>query len=755
MPSSIPEGSQPKYRFFRVTEVGATSPTNLDRIRANFEQLWGGKPSQERCDLNLVVFGAVDFLSIQEVPDLKALAVPPMRKVSRFQRTVGAWSSKSPPSWSLERPYVAVCHVKLNPTADLLVGDRLTERVAHWVNNKDHGLALHGIDSSRFIIIQTAKQLTTLEEFAWELRELDLNKLDLDVNIEPATTMTVFGTVPKPAQLAKIRALSWSHSIVGLSTDLIIADEVRQEILDERQDVSLRTRYRLIPGHDLRPSDDKPGSHGIPANAHSVFGNYDMVADSSQPVTNGTIRDAMKIVWRDWGHFVVETEVQFNKPSSCARTQDVLTNTYLSREPDLGLVWKGGEKLTIENFPQRLREQKWSYQRVNGAVSLLLAYAHRVADPFDIGQVWQLRKAFQYWIEMIPKHRPDDSHLKRWMNYLERAIRLDDERVDPSERPALSLSLVSRGGVLAMREAFATYIDEFVANRSGVRNITLVSPLIVDDSGPRLRVRRTFDSFVLSISSFYVQAMQLWPSIVHEIEHIALSIARESDMTRVKGAKSRSHEDADGKQQESLLPPGHLLEEAVCDLAIIDSGALGDPDELGVDICLERVAAVLFGSLAPSIFESDGEHFRREVDRFLQRLVYLWILARDEKNFTREHVHEALDSEWWVRWARQIHGPDPNVSLDAQRERVIDNYDHDLSIHVFKCALPERKRSPVGECGRALHELMTTFPKQWELGRGELNLRLDADLVCPTMVKMRVPTWKARQEYLSAVRGVS
>ena len=197
--------------------------------------------------------------------------------------------------------------------------------------------------------------------------------------------------------------------------------------------------------------------------------------------------------------------------------------------------------------------------------------------------------------------------------------------------------------------------------------------MLVDGADPQLKVK-----FALDTGLFYVSAQRLvepilWPSVVHEVEHVRLEYSDNSVLNRLR-EKLETPETEHGKlaNRRGGVPAavGSQLEEILCDLALFDGPALlgGDLSDAPRDHHhrFHRFLITMFPNLVMDMH--DAHHGRLQTGndnaiKLLQnlalslgvRLLSVWILSRtacgeavdtdDNTQTMRRTLEDA--SSWW------------------------------------------------------------------------------------------------------------
>jgi hypothetical protein len=666
-------------RFLRLVEIACDDPkqTRDDLHSRHRELMRRTKSKGEPQRLDLVVFGTVDILSIQQVGDLKQLSVAATYLPTRFQRSSGAWTPHPFPEVDPCKPYMSVSYFKLNPLADLLLGATIAEQVFNHIAEqfpKDVWV-LRGLDIAQVVVIHASSKIAKFAQRAWRLRNIRLGQLPVSWRPEFATYCGI-----SEADFPSVRVFSWSHSVVGMPYEFVFEQPALFDPQDRQMSVTLRTRYRKLPGASQSTIGADQDVDPDPVE-YSVLGAYDYVHDVEEP-RNEVVRARLKNLVGMPTH-IAETEVRLKNTdeadedteqrlSAEGSTQDdddLATAAFCGRlRLDRGLINNFKKYARPRDWRSEHSRRPWSPQRLNGGINIILAFQQRFSDPFVLGQAWRLYEPLLHWIECTKTRAPQDPELVQWGENLERAIRIDADQEDPSYRPSLPLSFASRGGYVALREAFVAYVEQVAKAWGNIEQL----PLIVDSVETRLTLHKALDTFILRVSGAQIQAFYLWPFVIHEVEHLRIDAVLEAQHHAPVPRSSDSGEyevaqDPDGAEQPNpMLMIGNCLTEALCDLAMIESGSLGkppatarEPSRVLVDRAIRVVAWSLIGDWQEDVYpakpDDESNLGRRDettvaaAAKFGLRIAFLYLLYHDQP-VSRASVMDFIKGTWWGGW---------------------------------------------------------------------------------------------------------
>lgn len=318
--------------------------------------------------------------------------------------------------------------------------------------------------------------------------------------------------------------------------------------------------------------------------------------------------------------------------------------------------WLGNGMATsgaYEALRKAAKVRGWAYSRTNAALNLLLSLMTLLSRSTD----------FENYIDLLPiltdllmeaqmacaveQRDAVDSVLK----HLDRMLRLREGRERADRSPRLSRSTEARAGYIGPRDAFLLYLQDIMARRmpqhydrtdmSMSYGPALTAPLLVDGADPKLKVK-----YALSTGMFYVSAQRLvevvlWPSVVHEVEHVRLRNSHYPILEELRDAAAvhLGTDPAGGTPEHLLLALEPQFEEILSDLALFDGAALnaGRPaqDCGGHRIRFHRFLITMFPNLVMDLHDTDHARLADEPhllrDRAMEfgvRLQSVWVLSQ-------------------------------------------------------------------------------------------------------------------------------
>lgn len=271
------------------------------------------------------------------------------------------------------------------------------------------------------------------------------------------------------------------------------------------------------------------------------------------------------------------------------------------------------------------RRQRWPYSETNGALNLVVSLVTLLTDRLEMENYIELLPPLDAWRRAVVAPVQSKVDVHRTYKNLDRVMHARSHRESPYHPPGVSRSFEARAGYVLPRDAFHAYLNELARLRLSDE----VAVLLVDGTDGQLLVKHAGRVSIFFVSALRLQNPLLWPSVAHEVEH-----ARYRN-THVNGsAQHRCRElFASWRGSEELISYGRPQEilsrlfahpdaswasedrwfdsfrnrahqefvQVACDVAILDSGALGSPESHG-----DRVMRLVATSMPNLVMDIHG-----------------------------------------------------------------------------------------------------------------------------------------------------